>query len=169
MEQEEQQPKLLIPINKDAVEKYTRRLDNPWSLIGLFYRTMRRLRVARGQRLLKSLGPLRDPCSIVPQDETELEPLWVTIPEFDSYSMGWCMGGGEDVKIKFQGRYRDLPENSKDAFRRQYPEPKGWEGFYAMVELGDNKGFREKNDGMSQYCAHLSVLKSLAASSKPLE
>jgi len=103
MEKEEQELELLIPLNKDALEKYTRRLENPWSLIGLFYRIKRRLRAA-------------------------LEPLWVTIPEYNRYSMGWRMGGGEDVSTRFQRRYRNLSENSKEAFRRQYPEPEGWEG-----------------------------------------
>lgn len=144
MEKEEQQLELPIPINKDAIEKYTRRLNNPWSLIGLFYRIERRFRVARIEKVLNSLGPIPDPCSTDPKDEAELEPLWVTIPEFHRYSMGWRMGGGEDVNIRFQRRYRVLSENSKEAFRRQYPEPEGWEGFYAMVEQGGNKGFRDK-------------------------
>ena len=157
MKQEEQQPEFFIPINKGAEEKHNRRLDNPWSLIGLFYRIERRLRAARTQRLLSSLP---NPSSIAPQDETELEPLWVTISEFDRYSMGWRMGGGEDVNIKFQRRYRDLSENAKAAFRHQYAEPEGWEGFYAMVELGNNKGFRDKNDGVSSYYDYLSGPKS---------
>jgi len=143
MEKEEQELELLIPLNKDALEKYTRRLENPWSLIGLFYRIKRRLRAAQIQRVLNSLGPIQESCSIDLKNETELEPLWVTIPEYNRYSMGWRMGGGEDVSTRFQRRYRNLSENSKEAFRRQYPEPEGWEGFYAMVEQGNNKNFRD--------------------------
>jgi len=44
MENEKQQTELLIPINQEAVERYTQRLHNPWSLIGGYYRMQRKWR-----------------------------------------------------------------------------------------------------------------------------
>jgi len=78
-------------------------------------------------------------CSVNSQSEKELEPLWVKAPVYNRYSMAWRMGGGEDSRRKFQIRYRELTEKSKDNFQRQYPEPKGWEGFYSSLELGYNR------------------------------
>jgi len=135
MENEKQQTKLLIPINKEAVEKYTQRLDNPWSLIGGYYRIQRKWRVARMKKVLNSL----ENCSVNSRSEQELEPLWITMPGYNRYSMAWRMGGGEDLSRKFQIQYRELTEKSKENFQLQYPEPKGWEGFYSSLESGNNR------------------------------
>ena len=68
--------------------------------------------------------------------ETELEPPWITMPDYPMISMAWKMGSGELVSWKFQIRYRALSKSSKENFRRKFPEPEGWEGYYSLILLG---------------------------------
>ena len=70
----------------------------------------------------------------VETDDTELEPPWVTISGHPAASMCWRMGGGGDVRRRFQRRYRALSESERAEFRERHPEPEGWEGWLALVE-----------------------------------
>lgn len=48
--------------------------------------------------------------------ETELEPPWITMPDYPMISMAWKMGSGELVSWKFQIRYRALSKVLKRIF-----------------------------------------------------
>jgi len=130
MKNEEQHNELLRPINKDSVDDQIRRTRYPCSLVGFLQRVIDMWRTARIKRVLKTLGTHRKQRFMISMGETKLEPLWVTMPGYPMRSMAWRMGGGEDAAVKFLKQYRALSNSSKENFRRQYPEPEGWKGYY---------------------------------------
>jgi len=100
--------------------------------------------VARMKKVLKALLAQQEEGSMNYQSEEELEPPWVTMPGYPMGSMAWKMGAGEDVNWKFQKRYRALSENSQENFRRQYPEPERWQGFYSLISITNDEYFHER-------------------------
>ena len=76
-------------------------------------------------------GPLLDLCF---DNKGKALPLWLAFPDDPRASMGWRMGGGEDYKIEFGNWYRSLSDEARSEYRQFYPEPEGWEDFYAMFE-----------------------------------
>lgn len=43
------------------------------------------------------------------------------------------MGPGEDYHIAFYRMFSALSEEEQDAYSDANPEPRGWDGFYAMI------------------------------------
>ena len=144
MEDEEQHSKLLIPLNEGVDEDYLRRLRNPWSLRGFFYRIIQRRRTARIKKMLKNLGAHQGKSPNFDRKIT-LEPPWITMPGYSMSNMVWRMGGGENFSLIFQRRYRSLSESSKENFRRKYPEPEGWKGYYSLILRGNDEHSRDSN------------------------
>lgn len=67
-------------------------------------------------------------------------PLWMQCPDLKRYSMGWRMGYGEEVVWRFGLWWAGISEEGKQKYRLQYPEPKGWIGWY------DNKHEEELDE-----------------------
>ncbi|MEM6693830.1 MAG: hypothetical protein AAF626_04115 [Pseudomonadota bacterium] len=63
----------------------------------------------------------------------ELVPPWVWKPDMPRESIGWRMGGGEDYLSALGGWIRDLQETDFIEYRRRFPEPEAWSGFYDEV------------------------------------
>lgn len=58
------------------------------------------------------------------------KPPWVEFPDYDRYSMGWRMGGGEDHIFKLYVYFKKIDSEQLDKYKERYPEPKGWIGWY---------------------------------------
>ena len=67
------------------------------------------------------------------------------MPEVPKDSMVERMDGGADVSLIFQRRYRSLSESSKKNFRRKYPEPEGWKGYYSLILLSNDEHSPDSN------------------------
>lgn len=61
------------------------------------------------------------------------QPPWLMRPDMPRFSVGWRMGGGEDLLEAFRKWFRDLKAQERLAFCTRYPEPPDWEGFYASL------------------------------------
>lgn len=59
-----------------------------------------------------------------------LLPPWLAYPEIERYSIGWRMGGGEDYMGKWDRWYQKLPDKKSEEYRRLFPEPPTWKGFW---------------------------------------
>ena len=134
MEQEKSQAELLIPINLDDVEKYKRRLENPWSFIGLLYRIRRKRRVARMTKFFENLGPQQDTCH--------------ALPEYPKSGMASHTEGGEDdedriqvknlIQLKDKIPLEDLPlENDRKAILIFASTFAGYEHFGSFSACAD--------------------------------
>ncbi|WP_421724891.1 hypothetical protein [Bauldia sp.] len=60
-----------------------------------------------------------------------LLPPWKEIPGVNKYSMAWRMGGGDGYLEDFVDWLRSLPQEKRDRYLTDNPEPAGWEDFYA--------------------------------------
>ena len=61
------------------------------------------------------------------------KPPWVIHPGYERASMGWRMGNGEDFMVSFRTWFSRLSQDQQHRFERDFPEPKGWNGFYNSV------------------------------------
>lgn len=59
-----------------------------------------------------------------------LAPLWLRYPSYSRCCLGWRMGGGEDYVTQFGRWFNALSGEEKGEYRRMFPEPKGWLGWY---------------------------------------
>ena len=57
-------------------------------------------------------------------------PPWLAFPALEPASIGWRMGGGEDHIYKLVVYFRYCSQDEKDEYKRRYPEPPGWSGWY---------------------------------------
>jgi hypothetical protein len=62
-----------------------------------------------------------------------MEPPWVAHPELPRLSIGWRMGYGEETANRFYQWFSALAQADRLRFRREHPEPQGWEGYYQMI------------------------------------
>ncbi|ETA51480.1 hypothetical protein [Ponticoccus alexandrii] len=61
------------------------------------------------------------------------QPPWLLRPDMPRDSLGWRMGGGEDLLDAFETWFLALTAQERLAFCTRYPEPADWEGFYASL------------------------------------
>jgi hypothetical protein len=70
-------------------------------------------------------------------DKGLLLPLWAVFPHYDSVTIGWRMGEGEDYKHRWHHWYRGLSEAERQEYKRKYPPPKdpelAWTNFYELI------------------------------------
>lgn len=64
------------------------------------------------------------------ENQNILLPPWLAYPEIERYSIGWRMGGGEDYMGKWDRWYQKLPDKKSEEYRRLFPEPPTWKGFW---------------------------------------
>jgi hypothetical protein len=70
------------------------------------------------------------------------EPPWVAFPEYERFSMGFRMGGGEDYICQFRDWYYSALRKDIDEYQRRNPEPEHYSGFYSDFD----KKYFEVND-----------------------
>jgi hypothetical protein len=58
-------------------------------------------------------------------------PPWKAHPDIQAGSIGWRMGTGEEYMIEFGQWFGRKHGDAKRRYADEYPEPDGWEGFYA--------------------------------------
>jgi len=63
----------------------------------------------------------------------ELLPPWLEHPHIPLGSIGWRMGYGEEYWFKFRDWFASLESSGRAQVRERYPEPEGWDGFYARL------------------------------------
>lgn len=66
----------------------------------------------------------------------EQKPVWVAFPRIPWGSIGWRMGPGEDYWHAWVPWFKEQSPEVRASYKRNWPEPQGWEGFYAFVETG---------------------------------
>ena len=70
-------------------------------------------------------------------------PVWVAFPRTPWGSIGWRMGSGEVYWHDWMDWFRGLQEQERAAFATRWPEPEGWQGFYAYIETGQRPAWRQ--------------------------
>jgi hypothetical protein len=69
--------------------------------------------------------------------KTFLLPLWAAFPTYNSVTMGWRQGEGEDYKYRWHAWYRSLTDAERAAYRDRCPAPidagRAWAGWYEEV------------------------------------
>ena len=63
-----------------------------------------------------------------------LDPPWLICPDVPRYSIGWRMGSLEQSKNEFADWFVGLGNEEKAQFRKDYPEPPEWAGYYDLIE-----------------------------------
>ena len=62
-----------------------------------------------------------------------MQPLWTIRPDLPAHSIGWRMGGGEDVHNGFYRWFSALSDDDAAAYAERNPAPAEWHDFYAMI------------------------------------
>ena len=76
-------------------------------------------------------------------NDTELmEPPWLKHPTIPAGSILWRMGNGETYMHEWQDWYVAQSKETRGLVVARFPEPKGWEGFYARREQQFSRGAR---------------------------
>lgn len=58
-------------------------------------------------------------------------PPWLKYPEAGMIDMVWAMGGGQDYLENHVFNYlNNAPKEKVAAYKKKYPEPQGWKGWY---------------------------------------
>ena len=59
-----------------------------------------------------------------------MPPLWLMYPHIHRYSIGWRMGYGESYSNIFWDWFGSLANETKEIYKKMFPEPKVWRGIY---------------------------------------
>lgn len=59
-------------------------------------------------------------------------PPWKKYPKIKRFSIGWRMGDGEDYLGDWGEWYIKLEKQEKEDYRKKYPLPFMWWGFYRL-------------------------------------
>jgi hypothetical protein len=61
-------------------------------------------------------------------------PPWAAFPLYNSVTIGWRMGDGEQYWLDWTDWFRKLRPDRRAAYRRRFPAPNcdGWEDFYDL-------------------------------------
>jgi len=62
------------------------------------------------------------------------KPPWIEFPNYQQYSMGFRMGPGEDYDHQFQNWYNGTTNAEIVAFKKKYPEPDHYPGYYDRLD-----------------------------------
>jgi hypothetical protein len=64
-------------------------------------------------------------------------PLWAAYPCYDSVTIGWRMGYGEDYKYRWHAWYRGLSDEKRSGYKERFPPPQDedlcWHDFYDLI------------------------------------
>lgn len=71
-------------------------------------------------------------------------PPWIAFPRIPWGSIGWRMGGGENYWHQWTPWFKALSQAARGQYRRDWPEPEGWKGFFEFVEFGHIPPWREQ-------------------------
>lgn len=71
-----------------------------------------------------------------------MAPLWAAYPSFDSVTIGWRMGSGEDYKYRWHDWYRSLADEDRAEYKKRFPPPEygAWPGFYEDIADQPSRG-----------------------------
>ena len=61
-------------------------------------------------------------------------PPWVVYPGVEMLSMHWRMGGGEDYRSAFVDWFTELSCDEQSDYKKKYPLPDSWGGYYEFLE-----------------------------------
>ena len=85
------------------------------------------------QRILRKVVDERSRLSADSSPDGQMLPPWLEIPEYERFSLGWRMGGGEDYLCAFFDFYKSLSEEEREAYAQRYPEPEEWANYYKQL------------------------------------
>jgi hypothetical protein len=74
-------------------------------------------------------------------ENAELPPPWIKFPKIPWLSIGWRMGPGESYRVEWHNWFCRLSTSDREHYKSQFPEGKGWTGFYKMTETGESPDF----------------------------
>ena len=83
----------------------------------------------------------------------EQPPPWVEFPDYERFSLGWRMGGGEDFKRDFEQFFSALTEDQRQSYAAKHPEPVEWSGYYGQL-LDAARNERSIECPISTHCEH---------------
>lgn len=66
-----------------------------------------------------------------------MPPPWLAYPHIEKASIGWRMGYGEDYSNRFFCWLNRLSEGEREEYRRLFPEPVTWSGWWKREDTGD--------------------------------
>ena len=69
-------------------------------------------------------------------------PLWLAYPTFNSLTIGWRMGSGENYKHRWHQWYRGLTDEQRTGYKDRFPPPQedSWSGFYEEIAERASQG-----------------------------
>jgi hypothetical protein len=76
---------------------------------------------------------LQSHSSGVLKDHELMDPPWAKFPQIPLGSIGWRMGYGEEYWCLWRDWYMAQSRDTRRLVRARFPEPQGWEGFYARL------------------------------------
>lgn len=68
-----------------------------------------------------------------------MPPLWLMYPNIRQYSIGWRMGYGEHYLYDWVDWFNSFDEAGQEEYKKMFPEPKQWRGFYSKDKNDENK------------------------------
>lgn len=66
-----------------------------------------------------------------------MPPPWLAYPHIEKASIGWRMGYGEDYSFRFFDWLNRLTQGEREEYRRLFPEPITWSGWWEREDAGD--------------------------------
>lgn len=66
-----------------------------------------------------------------------MPPPWLAYPHIEKASIGWRMGYGEHYSIRFFDWLNRLSQGEREEYRRLFPEPVTWSGWWEREDAGD--------------------------------
>ncbi|MFC4349455.1 hypothetical protein ACFO5Q_16500 [Kordiimonas lipolytica] len=65
-----------------------------------------------------------------PKSTDSQVPPWEQEPDTPRNSIGWVMGTGAEYWHRFTSWFKELDDETRQAFMSAHPEPQDWRGFY---------------------------------------
>lgn len=65
-----------------------------------------------------------------------MNPPWAEFPDIPMGSAGWRMGHGEPYMQRWVAFYRALQLDESHTYRKSWPEPRSWTGFFGYIDDG---------------------------------
>ncbi|CAH2213487.1 NADAR family protein [Tepidibacter aestuarii] len=81
--------------------------------------------------------------------ESPMAPRWLMYPYIPSGSIGWRMGRGESYSMELCRWLNTLSEEENKIYKKMFPEPKAWRGFY--VEYKEYWTYFWEEEGLPKY------------------